>query len=126
MAEAIQHRAEIEDITVPVLVQVNTSAEESKFGLSPGELRPLLDSISALDRIAVQGLMTIAPFDDRETVVRPAFVGLRQLLGEAESWNVPRVEMNHLSMGMSNDFEWAVAEGATMLRLGSVLFGPRE
>jgi len=126
VAEAIQHRAEIEDITVPVLVQVNTSAEESKFGLSPGELRPLLDSISALDRIAVQGLMTIAPFDDRETVVRPAFVGLRQLLEEAESWNVPRVEMNHLSMGMSNDFEWAVAEGATMLRLGSVLFGPRE
>lgn len=126
VAEAIHHRAEIEDVTVPVLVQVNTSAEESKFGVTGAELGPLLEEVSTLDRIEVQGLMTIGPFDDRETVVRPAFVGLRQLLEEAESWEIPRIEMKELSMGMSNDFEWAVAEGATILRLGSVLFGPRE
>jgi len=126
LGEAIQHRAEIEAVTVPILIQVNTSAEESKFGVSRQGLRPLVEAVSALDRVRVQGLMTIAPFDDRETVVRPAFVGLRQLLEEVKSWAIPGIEMTHLSMGMSNDFEWAVAEGATMLRLGSVLFGPRE
>jgi pyridoxal phosphate enzyme (YggS family) len=126
LGEAIQHRAEIEAVTVPILIQVNTSAEESKFGVPRQGLRPLVEAVSALDRVRVQGLMTIAPFDDRETVVRPAFVGLRQLLEEVKSWAIPGIEMTHLSMGMSNDFEWAVAEGATLLRLGSVLFGPRE
>ena len=126
VAEAVHHRAVIEDVKLPVLVQVNTSGEESKFGVEGAELKPLLEGISRFDRIEVKGLMTIAPFDDRETVVRPAFVGLRRLLEEAGSWGIPRIEMKELSMGMSNDFEWAVAEGATVLRLGSVLFGPRE
>ena len=70
--------------------------------------------------------MTIAPFDERETVVRPAFVGLRRLFEEVPSWGLSGVTMQHLSMGMSGDFEWAVAEGATMVRVGSVIFGPRE
>ncbi len=126
LAQTIQERAEVEEATVPVLIQVNTSAEESKYGLSALQLRPLLDQISAFDRLRVEGLMTLAPFDDREQVVRPAFVGLRGLFEEVPSWGIPRVQMTHLSMGMSNDFEWAVAEGATMVRLGSVLFGARE
>lgn len=126
VAEAIQRRAEIEQVSVPVLIEVNVSGEASKFGVAPGELRQLLEEISVLDRIHVQGLMTIALFDDRESIVRPAFVGLRQLLEEAQSWGIPGTEMTQLSMGMSSDFEWAVAEGATIVRLGSVLFGPRE
>jgi len=126
VAEALNQRALVENVLIQVLIQVNTSGEESKFGVSAGELKPLLEKTSTLESIEVQGLMTIAPFDNRETVVRPAFVGLRKLLEEAGSWNIPRVEMKHLSMGMSNDYKWAVAEGATMIRLGSVLFGPRK
>ena len=126
IAEAIQQRAEIEERTVPVLVEVNTSGEESKFGVDEGELRPLLERIASFDRLRVEGLMTIAPFDVREEIVRPAFVRLRRLLEDARSWQIPGVEMRELSMGMSGDFEWAVAEGATIVRLGSVLFGSRE
>ncbi len=73
----------------------------------------------------MRGLMTIGPFDSRETIVRPAFVRLRRLLEEVREWDIPGVKMHELSMGMSGDFEWAVAEGATIVRLGSVLFGPR-
>ncbi len=126
IAEALNQRAQVENLLMQVLIQVNTSGEESKFGVSAGELKPLLEKVSTLDNIEVQGLMTIAPFDTRDAVVRPAFVGLRKLLEKAGSWNIPRVEMKHLSMGMSNDYKWAVAEGATMIRLGSVLFGPRK
>ncbi len=125
IASALQQRAVIEERNLPVFLEVNTSGEESKFGVPPDDLRPLLEAVSALDRITVRGLMTIGPFDPRETIVRPAFVRLRRLLEEAREWDIPGVEMNELSMGMSGDFEWAVAEGATIVRLGSVLFGPR-
>ena len=127
LAEEIQSRAEREEIDVfPVLVQVNTSGEQSKFGIDPSGLRPLLEGMAELDRVRVDGLMTMAPFDERESVVRPAFVRLRELFEQVGSWELPGVQMQQLSMGMSNDFEWAVAEGATLVRLGSVLFGPRE
>ena len=126
LAEELQKRAEIEDTVVRTLVQVNTSGEESKYGIAPGSLRSLLEAMPGLDRLRVEGLMTIAPFDEREAVVRPAFVGLRRLFEEVPSWGLPGVTMLHLSMGMSSDFEWAVAEGATMVRVGSVIFGPRE
>jgi len=125
IALALQQRAVIEERILPVFLEVNTSGEESKFGVPPDELKPLLEAVSKLDRITVRGLMTIAPFDSRETIVRPAFVRLRRLLEAAREWDIPGVEMNELSMGMSGDFEWAVAEGATVVRLGSVLFGPR-
>jgi pyridoxal phosphate enzyme (YggS family) len=125
LADEVQKRAENADMTMAVLVQVNTSGEESKYGVPPDGLRPLLEHTAGLDRLQVEGLMTIAPFDQREEVVRPAFVGLRRLFEDVPGWGLPRVEMRHLSMGMSNDFEWAVEEGATIVRLGSVLFGPR-
>ncbi len=125
IANALQQRAEIEDRSIPVFLEVNTSGEESKFGVIPDELEPLLEAVSGFDRLAIRGLMTIAPYDSRERIVRPAFVRLRRLLEEAREWDVPGVEMSELSMGMSDDFEWAVAEGATVVRLGSVLFGRR-
>ena len=125
IAAALQQRAGTEDRRVPIYLEVNTSGEASKYGVPPGELRPLLEAVSAHDRLEIQGLMTIAPFDPRESVVRPAFVRLRRLLEEAREWDIPGVDRHGLSMGMSGDFEWAVAEGATVVRLGSVLFGPR-
>ncbi len=125
IAAALQQRAEIEERKIPVFLEVKTSIEESKFGVKPDELRPFLETVSEFDRLSIRGLMTIAPWDSREKIVRPAFVRLRRLLEEVREWAVPGVEMNELSMGMSDDFEWAVAEGATVVRLGSVLFGRR-
>lgn len=125
IAVALQKRLEHEDRTLEVLVQVNVSGEESKYGLAPGGLRPLLKRMAAMDRLRIRGLMTIAPFDDRESVVRPCFAALRRLRDEAQSWALPGCELPELSMGMSGDYEWAVAEGATIVRLGSVLFGQR-
>jgi pyridoxal phosphate enzyme (YggS family) len=125
IAEALQQRAAIEERTIPVFLEVNTSGEASKYGVEPDELRPLLEAAAGCNRLAIRGLMTIAPWDPREKIVRPAFVRLRRLLEEARGWNIPGVEMSELSMGMSDDFEWAVAEGATVVRLGTVLFGRR-
>jgi len=125
IAAALQKRLEQEDRTLDVLVQVNTSGEESKFGLAPDLLRSLLEHTVEMDRLRVKGLMTIAPFDDRESIVRPCFAALRRLRDEAQGWALPGCELTDLSMGMSGDYEWAVAEGATIVRLGSVLFGSR-
>ncbi len=126
LAGELQHRAELEETEIPVLVQVNTSGEDSKHGIESPELRRFLEGFAAFNRLKVEGLMTIGLFDEREEIVRPAFVGLRRLFEEIPAWGIPGIEMKHLSMGMSNDYEWAVAEGATMIRLGSVLFGPRD
>ncbi len=126
VAAALQQRLELDDRTLEVLVQVNTSGEESKFGLDPAALRPLLEAMTPMDRLRIRGLMTIAPFDDRESVVRPCFAALRELRERARSWRLPGLELTELSMGMSSDYAWAVAEGATIVRLGSVLFGERR
>ncbi len=126
LAEELQHRAEIEEAEIRMLVQVNTSGEGSKYGIENRELRRFLEGLTGFDRLKVGGLMTIGLFDNREEIVRPAFVGLRRLFEEVPAWGIPGIEMKHLSMGMSNDYEWAIAEGATMIRLGSVLFGPRD
>ncbi len=126
LARELQHRAEIEEVDLPILVQVNTSGEATKHGIEAQEARRLLEEMAPLNRLKVKGLMTIGFFDEREEIVRPAFVGLRRLFEEVPSWGIPGVEMRHLSMGMSNDYEWAIAERATMVRLGSVLFGPRD
>lgn len=105
-----------------VLVQVNCSAEPQKGGVEPAELAALLDQVRAMPRLRVDGLMTMAEFTDDETVQRRTFALLRTLRDQmqAEGHRLPE-----LSMGMSGDYPAAVAEGATMLRLGSILFGPR-
>ncbi|SFR14432.1 YggS family pyridoxal phosphate-dependent enzyme [Desulfoscipio geothermicus] len=117
LAEEIDRRAGKLGVKMPVLVQVNTSGEKSKFGLSSGELPDFLAALADLPNVAVKGLMTIAPYVDNPEEVRPFFRELRLL---AQKFN-----LKHLSMGMTNDFEVAVEEGADMLRLGTVLFGSR-
>lgn len=111
---------------VPVLVQVNVAGEESKHGLPPAELPAFLEQISAMDGLCVQGLMTIAPAADDPESVRPVFARLRRLSEQAARLGLPRVEMRWLSMGMSGDYEAAVAEGANLVRIGSAIFGPRN
>ncbi len=105
-----------------VLVQVNVSGEATKYGLSPEELPDFLDATRSLKGLDICGLMTIAPYVKDPEEVRPVFRGLRLLRSEV-SRSRPWLNLRHLSMGMSNDFEIAVEEGATLVRIGSALFG---
>jgi PLP dependent protein len=120
LAEALQRCADRFDKTAEVLIQVNTSGEESKFGLEPDQLPGFLKKVNIFDRIKIRGLMTMAPFLKDPENTRPYFRKLRQLRNE----NITSgLELPELSMGMTNDFTVAVEEGATMVRIGSALFG---
>ena len=109
---------------VRVLVQVNASGEESKSGVEPAALVDLLGVVCSFPGIRVEGLMTMAPFTDEEPVIRRTFAETRRLLEEARA-QLPGLVGDELSMGMSNDYEIAVEEGSTLVRLGTVLFGAR-
>jgi pyridoxal phosphate enzyme (YggS family) len=109
--------------TMPVLLEINIAGESSKFGCSPEQLRAALPPINSLPRLEIHGLMTVAPFSRDPEKVRPVFRRLRELKAECEQ--ILGAPLPHLSMGMTGDFEVAVEEGATMIRLGSALFGPR-
>lgn len=108
-----------------VLVQVNLTGEESKYGLAPEQLRPFLEKIGDSAWLEVVGLMTIAPFTADPEETRPVFRQLRELAEALRRQGWPQTMLEHLSMGMSNDFEVAVEEGATMIRVGTAIFGPR-
>jgi hypothetical protein len=108
-----------------VLVQVNTSGEASKSGVAPDALGTLLDGIAPLPGLAVEGLMTIGPLTDDAAAIRAAFRSLREAR-ERERAARPGMPLAHLSMGMSGDYEIAIEEGATLLRIGSALFGARD
>ena len=113
----------------PVLLEVNPAGEATKRGLPPDSVEPLVEEMQSLEHVRVVGLMAMMPYQDPETL-RPHFRTMRQLFEhlrqqtQRKGW--PHVEMRWLSMGMSHDFEVAVEEGANMVRLGTVLFGPRE
>jgi len=104
--------------TQPILLEVNVAGEASKFGLQPGDAEPALAEINKLPRLEVRGLMTIAPFCEEPEQVRPYF---RQLRGLRDQLSLPE-----LSMGMTHDFEIAIEEGATMVRIGTAIFGERH
>lgn len=125
LAEALDHRAVQAGRRVRCLVQVNASREPTKHGLDPDALLPFLARVGEFPGIEVRGLMTIAPHTDDEAAVRRAFALARTLFEAAAREGFPGVVMEHLSMGMSGDFEIAIEEGATMVRVGSAIFGPR-
>jgi pyridoxal phosphate enzyme (YggS family) len=112
-----------EGTPVPVLVQVNVSGEESKGGYAPPALPALAERLNGLAGLTVRGVMTMAPIDAEESVLRSVFAGARRACEVLRAAGLPAVE---LSMGMSGDYEVAVEEGATLVRLGTVLFGARE
>jgi pyridoxal phosphate enzyme (YggS family) len=124
LAEALSTEAVKAGVIVPALVQVNTSGEESKFGLAPEEAIDAVGRMAELPGLRLEGMMTMAPFTDDQAVIRRTFAGARRLREEAER-QVPAFTGQHLSMGMSNDFEAAVEEGSTLVRVGSTLFGER-
>ncbi len=123
LAREINKWAEKAARTMPVLLEVNVAGESSKFGYAPEEVLGELKEVNALPRIEVHGLMTVAPFAPDPEKVRPVFRKLRELKGQCEE--LLGAPLAQLSMGMSGDFEVAVEEGATMIRLGSAILGAR-
>ncbi len=124
LAETLEKRAADADRVLPCFVQVNVSGEASKFGLDPGAVHYFLDALAPFEHLHIVGLMTLAaPVDDPEEV-RPQFRLLRRLQQTYRGAN-PRVDLQYLSMGMSGDYEVAIEEGATHVRVGTALFGSR-
>jgi len=126
LAEKIEREASRLDKMIPVFLEVKTSSEETKYGVPVSETLELVKRISGFDHLQVRGLMTIAPFTDDEKTIRKSFRTLRHLQSEINQTEIKGVKMEHLSMGMSHDFEIAIEEGATMVRVGTAIFGSRN
>lgn len=126
LAEEIQKQAVKKDVYVPILVEVNIAGEESKFGISKEETMELVRQISSLDHLQIKGLMTIAPFVENAEDNRLYFRGIRQLSVDIANQNIDNVSMDILSMGMTGDYAVAIEEGATMVRVGTGIFGARN
>lgn len=126
LAQELQKRAQLRGKPVQVLVEVNIGQEASKFGLAPESVKDFLISLQTLDFIEIKGLMTVAPFLDDPEDVRMVFRSLKMLFDELKQLDMPNVRMEHLSMGMTHDFEVAIEEGATMIRVGTGIFGARN
>lgn len=126
LAEQIQKEAEKRGITAEVLIEVNAAEEETKFGVTIAEAPQLVREISQLPNVKIRGLMTIAPFVDDPEENRPVFRAMKQLLLDIKSQRIDNVDMSVLSMGMTNDYEVAIEEGATMVRVGTAIFGARD
>ena len=109
---------------IPVLIEVNTSGEDSKSGVSPENFPALLDSVISQENLRLDGLMTVGPITDDEREIRRAFASLRGLAENARA--ASGLPLPVLSMGMSGDFELAILEGSTLIRIGTLLFGPRD
>lgn len=125
LAEKLHQRLLFENKTIEILVQVNTSAEESKFGVAPENALELIQKIALLETIKIKGLMTIGLFSAENEKVRTCFQILKDIQQKAIALKIPNVEMKELSMGMSGDLEIAIEEGATIIRVGTAIFGER-
>ena len=125
LAEKIEKEAAKRDLVKDILLEVNVAEEESKFGLSVNEVIPVLETIKNFPHIRVKGLMTIAPFVEDAEENRKHFKELYQLYVDIKTKNIDNGTMSVLSMGMTGDYEVAVEEGATMIRVGTGIFGSR-
>ena len=126
LAETIEKEAAKHNLTANILIEVNVAQEESKFGLKTEEVLPFIEKIANFKHIKVCGLMTIAPFVDNPEENRQIFANLHKLSVDINEKNIDNVYVNILSMGMTNDYEVAIEEGATMVRVGTGIFGARN
>ena len=126
LAEEISKQAVKKDVNVDILVEINIGNEESKFGISTDEVKELVKDIAKLQNIKIKGLMCVAPYVVDSEENRPFFHKIKDLSVDIMSENIDNVTMDVLSMGMSNDYQVAIEEGATMVRIGSDLFGKRD
>jgi pyridoxal phosphate enzyme (YggS family) len=125
-AEALNKRAELLEKRIPILVEVHTTDEATKSGVPPGRLLSLVKDLARLRSIEVRGLMTMGPFNEDPNSARPCFQELAALRRTVEREGIDGVQMTELSMGMSHDFEVAIEEGATLVRIGTAIFGKRS
>lgn len=125
LAQKLHQRLLFENKTIEVLIQVNSSNEESKFGVHPGQAIELIQQVSKLETLKIKGLMTIGLFSAETEKVRKYFQLLKEIQEKVISLNIPNVDMKELSMGMSGDLETAIEEGSTIVRVGTAIFGQR-
>ncbi|SFK90123.1 hypothetical protein SAMN03159341_10256 [Paenibacillus sp. 1_12] len=123
LANEIEKKAAAQNLVVSCFIQLNVSGEETKYGLPPEELATFVEKLRDMPHIRIVGLMTMAPYEAEPESTRPVFRELRRLRDELNREQVLGYAVQHLSMGMSNDFEVAIEEGATWIRLGTVLVG---
>ena len=126
LAETIEKEAAKKDLIIKILIEVNVAKEESKFGIMPEKVEELVSQVSQLPHIRSCGLMTIAPFVENPEENRKYFRQLKQLSVDINAKNIDNIYMDTLSMGMTNDYVVAVEEGATMVRVGTAIFGARN
>lgn len=126
LAEEINIQAKKKGIVAPILVEVNIAEEESKFGIHKEDAIQLVEEIAELENIRIEGLMTIAPFVENPEENRQYFRNIKQLSVDIAEKNIDNVSMNVLSMGMTGDYTVAIEEGATMVRVGTGIFGARN
>jgi PLP dependent protein len=125
LAQDIDARAARRGIVMPILIQVNIGDETTKSGVAPEEALALVQQVAGLSHVAIRGLMCVPPAVELAEHSRPYFIELRTLAERIAAQHIPTVSMSALSMGMSHDFDVAIEEGATMVRVGSAIFGPR-
>ena len=113
-------------LIIKVLIQVNTSGEESKFGFQPEIVQSVCEKVEQLSNIEVRGLMTIGPLTDNESEIARSFKKLRLLHEKLATYNSNKIKMDYLSMGMTGDYEMAIQEGSNLVRIGTAIFGPRS
>ena len=126
LAQTIEQEAAKKNLVMPVLLEVNVAEEDTKFGLKVDEVLPLLEEISSFSHIQVKGLMTIAPFVENPEENRKVFRTLKKLSVDISEKNINNVTMSVLSMGMTGDYQVAIEEGSTMVRVGTGIFGERN
>ena len=125
LAEKLRKRLEYENRTMDVFIQVNTSNEAGKFGISPEKALDFIKTVASFERLRIKGLMTIGLFSANEEKIRRCYKKLKGIQQEAYSLNLPNTDFKELSMGMSGDLEIAIEEGATIVRVGTAIFGRR-
>lgn len=126
MTEKLHKRLLVENKTIDVLIQVNTSAEPSKYGIHPESVIEFVQQVAEFDTLKIKRLMTIGLFSTETQLIKKCFQKLQQLQKDIQALNIPNVQIDELSMGMSNDLEIAIAHGATIIRIGTAVFGQRD
>jgi pyridoxal phosphate enzyme (YggS family) len=126
LARELDKEGRKKNARVRAFIEVNVGREETKSGIAKAKVADLLRTISQLDHLSIEGLMTVPPFREKCEETRPYFREMRQLRDELHSLKLPNVDLRELSMGMTHDYLIAVEEGATIVRIGTALFGPRR
>ena len=126
LVREIDKKAKKEGVVQRILIEVNVSGEESKFGIKPCDAEDFVRQASVYENVKIEGLMTVAPFDATEDELKGIFRSLKDFKEEINKLNIEGVSMKELSMGMTGDYEIAIREGATMVRVGTGIFGKRD